>query len=202
MAAGLPGTKKTSSSNPSQARRPQAVRRLCIRLLRQQPVQPGNFNDGSFPSNTVPYLCYTTGENWKHPIGLSATGHCPMDSPIAAELKEVLAQYSLGELIDYEKNERGFVNTAYSIYTHASGERHHYFLRKYKRGIEEQELIFEHSLIEHLVAEDRRSPASTTHDRGNPTCTASKGRRIGPACSTPFLNTCQGTTASPGSTPP
>lgn len=76
-----------------------------------------------------------------------------MDSSAVAELREVLAQYDLGELTDYEKNERGFVNTAYCIYTFAAGDRHRYFLRKYKRGIGEQELVFEHSLMEHLVAE-------------------------------------------------
>src|SRR5512135_3650498 len=74
-----------------------------------------------------------------------------MDSPVATELREVLSYYDLGELIDYEKNERGFVNTAYAIYTGAGTERNRYFLRKYKRGIGEQELLFEHSLIEHLV---------------------------------------------------
>ncbi|HUI88805.1 MAG TPA: homoserine kinase [Anaerolineales bacterium] len=75
-----------------------------------------------------------------------------MDSQITAELKEVLAHYALGELIEYEQNERGFVNTAYEIYTLAAGQRHRYFLRKYKRGIREQELVFEHSLMDHLVA--------------------------------------------------
>lgn len=75
-----------------------------------------------------------------------------MDSPVATELREILAHYDLGELVDYEKNERGFVNAAYAIYTRAAGEPKRYFLRKYKRGTGEEELLFEHSLIEHLVA--------------------------------------------------
>ncbi len=75
-----------------------------------------------------------------------------MDSPVETELREVLAHYDLGTLVDYEKNERGFVNTAYAIFTLAEGKRNRYFLRKYKRGIREEELNFEHSLIEHLVA--------------------------------------------------
>ncbi len=75
-----------------------------------------------------------------------------IDSPVTAELQEILAQYDLGELVDYEKNERGFVNTAYAIFTLQGGERKRYFLRKYKRGIGEEELLFEHSLLEHLVA--------------------------------------------------
>ncbi len=74
-----------------------------------------------------------------------------MDSPAAAELRQVLANYDLGELVDFEKNDRGFVNTAYVIFTLAGEQRKRYFLRKYKRGIAEEELIFEHSLIEHLA---------------------------------------------------
>jgi homoserine kinase type II len=75
-----------------------------------------------------------------------------MDSLVETELREVLAYYDLGTLVDYEKNERGFVNTAYAICTVTPGKRNRYFLRKYKRGIREEELIFEHSLIDHLVA--------------------------------------------------
>lgn len=84
-----------------------------------------------------------------------------MDSPVVAELQEVLSQYDLGELDDYEKNERGFVNTAYAICTRSGGERKRYFLRKYKRGIGEEELIFEHSLIEHLLSAG--SPVARIH---------------------------------------
>jgi len=69
----------------------------------------------------------------------------------ALELKEILAQYDLGELVDLEKNERGFVNTAFAIDTVQNGEHRRFFLRKYKRGIKEEELQFEHSLIDHLV---------------------------------------------------
>ena len=84
-----------------------------------------------------------------------------MDSTVTSELKEILAQYDLGELIDYERNERGFVNTAYVIHTLAGGERKRYFVRKYKRGVGEQELLFEHSLIAHLVAEG--APVACIH---------------------------------------
>ena len=74
-----------------------------------------------------------------------------MTSETAQELKNILAQYNLGELVDLEKNERGFVNTAFAIDTVQNGERRRFFLRKYKRGIKEEELQFEHSLIDHLV---------------------------------------------------
>ncbi len=84
-----------------------------------------------------------------------------MDSPVTVEINDILTQYDLGELVDYEKNERGFVNTAFAIYTLASGERRRYFLRKYKRGIGEDELQFEHSLIEHLV--EAGAPVARIH---------------------------------------
>ncbi len=84
-----------------------------------------------------------------------------IDASLAAELQEVLAQYDLGELVDCEKNDRGFVNTAYAICVLHGGQQKRYFLRKYKRGIGEQELIFEHSLIEHLV--EAGSPVARIH---------------------------------------
>lgn len=84
-----------------------------------------------------------------------------MSTDPARELQDVLAHYDLGELVEFEKNERGFVNTSYCIRTRAGGERHRYFLRKYKRGIREDELLFEHSLIEHLVASG--SPVARIH---------------------------------------
>jgi len=70
----------------------------------------------------------------------------------AAEIRAILAYYNLGELLDYERNTRGFVNTSYAIDTLQDGRRVHYFLRRYKKEILEEELQFEHSLIDHLVA--------------------------------------------------
>jgi homoserine kinase type II len=84
-----------------------------------------------------------------------------MDSRTLNALRRVLAHYDLGELVEYEKNERGFVNSAYAISMLDGGERKRYFLRKYKRGIGQEELAFEHSLIEHLVAAG--SPVAGIH---------------------------------------
>ena len=84
-----------------------------------------------------------------------------LDSAAASELREVLAYYDLGELVDFEKNERGFVNTAYAIRVRTAGQEKLYFMRKYKHGIGEEELLFEHSLIEHLVSAG--SPVARIH---------------------------------------
>ena len=67
------------------------------------------------------------------------------------ELKEILSQYDLGELLDYEKDVRGTVNTSYTIETATPTGKKRYFLRRYKWWINEEELICEHSVITHLM---------------------------------------------------
>ncbi len=84
-----------------------------------------------------------------------------MNDSVANELREILAHYDLGELVDCQKNERCFVNTSYEICMLAAGERKRFFLRKYKPGIGEEELRFEHSLIEHLV--EAGAPVARIH---------------------------------------
>jgi homoserine kinase type II len=74
-----------------------------------------------------------------------------MDTDFTSELHEILSRYDLGELVEAEKNERGYVNTSFAIQTVKNGVRSRYFLRKYKAGIQLEELVFEHSLINHLV---------------------------------------------------
>jgi homoserine kinase type II len=67
------------------------------------------------------------------------------------ELEEILSQYDLGELLSYEKDVRGTVNTSYTIEIATSSGNKRYFLRRYKGWIKEEELIFEHSVITHLM---------------------------------------------------
>ena len=69
----------------------------------------------------------------------------------SAELRDILAHYDLGELSSCERNERGYVNTSYAIDVVKDGRPARYFLRKYKKGIREAEIEFEHSVIERLV---------------------------------------------------
>jgi homoserine kinase type II len=67
------------------------------------------------------------------------------------ELEAILAFYDLGTLADLERNERGYVNASFAINTLRDGQKRRYFLRRYKRGIREEELVFEHAVIDHLV---------------------------------------------------
>lgn len=85
-----------------------------------------------------------------------------MDACAGNEIEDVLEHYKIGELFRYEMLDRGYVNVSYSIETVAKGrsgepsahETTRYFFRKYKRGITEQEVSFEHSVISHLVEQD------------------------------------------------
>ena len=74
-----------------------------------------------------------------------------MPTGLPTELVEVLSHYSLGQLVRQERDRRGTVNTAYFIEAVKDGERGRYFLRRYKSGVKREELLFEHSLIEHAA---------------------------------------------------
>ena len=63
----------------------------------------------------------------------------------------VMNHYDIGELLDIYKLDRGYVNISYEIHTIKDARKHRYFLRRYKRGIREEEVRFEHSIIKHLM---------------------------------------------------
>ena len=91
------------------------------------------------------------------------------DDPVV-EIRQVLAEYDLGELVDYERNERGFVNTSFAIETVKDGVRARRFLRKYKPGIREEELLFEHTLTGHLSQRSKLPVACVHFTREGQTC--------------------------------
>ncbi len=74
-----------------------------------------------------------------------------MPSDTFTELGEILEKYDLGKLANLERNERGFVNASFAVDLIKNGETRRYFLRRYKQGIREEEIQFEHSVIEQLV---------------------------------------------------
>ena len=98
---------------------------------------------------------------------------------ISEQIKDVLSQYDLGELIAYEKNERGFVNKSFAIDVIQSGIIQRYFLRQYKRGIKPEELIFEHSMISHLVAKKYPPVAQVYRTRDGKTYVEKPGGEAG-----------------------
>jgi homoserine kinase type II len=71
---------------------------------------------------------------------------------MARRLTGLLAKnYDIGELVEVKKLDRGYVNVSYEIEIEKGKERKKYFLRRYKRGIREDEVKFEHSIIKHLM---------------------------------------------------
>jgi len=71
---------------------------------------------------------------------------------MAEHLKVLLSEnYNIGELINVKKLDRGCVNVSYEIDTMMEGKKQKYFLRRYKRGIREDEVRFEHSIVKHLM---------------------------------------------------
>ena len=99
-----------------------------------------------------------------------------------SELEEILENYDLGELLGFERNERGYVNTSFAIETIKDGVRARYFLRKYKAGIRPEELAFEHALIAHLAAAGAPPVARLHLTREGATCAhsvAGQGDRAG-----------------------
>ena len=76
-----------------------------------------------------------------------------MKTDTASRLGAIIARhYEIGELADYEQLRLGYVNISYAIETVVNGERKKYFLRRYKEGTKAEEIEFEHSIINHLVA--------------------------------------------------
>ena len=78
------------------------------------------------------------------------------------ELLDVLAHYDLGQLVDFQPDLRGTVNTSFVVDLVKEGVQRKYFLRRYKPEILEREILFEHSLIRHLTARGT-CPAARVH---------------------------------------
>ncbi len=73
-------------------------------------------------------------------------------SYMSHRLKTMLAEhYDIGELVNVKKLDRGYVNVSYEIETKRGRRTKKYFLRRYKRGIREDEIKFEHSIVTHLT---------------------------------------------------
>ena len=71
---------------------------------------------------------------------------------MAEHLRRITAShYDIGGLSDIKKLDRGYINVSYEIETIKDDKKQKYFLRRYKRGIREEEVRFEHSIVKHLM---------------------------------------------------
>ncbi|WP_089612349.1 phosphotransferase [Dehalobacterium formicoaceticum] len=60
--------------------------------------------------------------------------------------------YDLGKVKDVYQIFGGYVNTSFGVFTEKDGKEYYYFVRKYKKGIQEKEMELEHSLIDFSIA--------------------------------------------------
>ena len=72
-----------------------------------------------------------------------------MQGEPTVDLTRVLSHYDLGELRSQSRDLRGTINTSFVIELLKRGQRTQYFLRRYRQGIVEEEIEFEHALIQH-----------------------------------------------------
>ncbi len=73
-----------------------------------------------------------------------------MQDESSLDLTRVLSHYDLGELQSQSRDLRGTVNTSFVVELLKDGRRTTYFLRRYRQGIAEEEIRFEHALIQHV----------------------------------------------------
>jgi homoserine kinase type II len=62
-------------------------------------------------------------------------------------VEAVEANYDLGKVVGVYEIFGGYVNRSFGVFTEKDGQRHEYFIRKYKPDIAEKEILFEHKLI-------------------------------------------------------
>jgi homoserine kinase type II len=77
--------------------------------------------------------------------------------------------YDLGKVTDVYEIFGGYINRSFGIYTEKDGKKYEYFVRKYKKGIEEKEIMFEHSLIEYSRANGLTIAADIIHTKKDET---------------------------------
>lgn len=65
-------------------------------------------------------------------------------------ISEVSSQYDIGNVTEVYEIFGGYVNRSFGIYTDKNGEKGEYFVRLYKLGVTEQEIMFEHSLLDYV----------------------------------------------------
>ncbi|HBV85427.1 MAG TPA: homoserine kinase [Desulfosporosinus sp.] len=70
---------------------------------------------------------------------------------IRSQIIDVLRNYDLGAVTEVYEIFGGYVNRSFGIFTEKDGEKHEYFVRKYKNGITESEIEFEHSMIDYSI---------------------------------------------------
>ncbi|NYE58517.1 phosphotransferase [Carboxydothermus ferrireducens] len=66
-------------------------------------------------------------------------------------IEEVMQEYDLGEVVEVFEIFGGYVNRSFGVITSKNGSTNKYFVRWYKKEIKEEEILFEHSLINYAI---------------------------------------------------
>ncbi len=71
---------------------------------------------------------------------------------IRNQVVDALQSYDLGSVTNVYEIFGGYVNRSFGIITNKNGTQHEYFVRKYKYGIAETEILLEHTMIDYSIA--------------------------------------------------
>ncbi|TGE35427.1 homoserine kinase [Desulfosporosinus fructosivorans] len=71
---------------------------------------------------------------------------------IRNQVVDALRSYDLGAVTEVYEIFGGYVNRSFGIITEKDGAHHEYFVRKYKYGIAETEILLEHTMIDYSIA--------------------------------------------------
>ena len=71
---------------------------------------------------------------------------------IRNQIIDALQNYDLGAVTAVYEIFGGYVNRSFGILTEKDGAKHEYFVRKYKYGIAENEILLEHTMIDYSIA--------------------------------------------------
>ncbi len=71
---------------------------------------------------------------------------------IRNQVVDALKGYDLGVVTDVYEIFGGYTNRSFGILTEKDGTQHEYFVRKYKYGIAETEILLEHTMIDYSIA--------------------------------------------------
>ena len=67
-------------------------------------------------------------------------------------IEVVEGYYDLGKVIEVFEIFGGYINRSFGLVVEKDGVKKDYFLRKYKQGINDDEVLFEHAMITHSIA--------------------------------------------------
>lgn len=71
---------------------------------------------------------------------------------IRNQVVDAIQSYDLGSVTNVYEIFGGYVNRSFGILTEKDGAQHEYFVRKYKYGIAETEILLEHTMIDYSIA--------------------------------------------------